>query len=327
MRDSRSTRRATETAVITALAREQFSRLAVGRPMAITIGVFDGVHLGHQALIRQLREQARARDLVGGVVTLHPSPITVIRPDVRVLYITSLEERIELIENLGVDAVSPLTFTSELAQVSARDFLTAMRDTLDMRLLVGGPDIALGRGREGNAAWLFEHAPALGVDVEIARFLDAGGQKVGSSGIREAVAHGEMERAAALLGRPFSLRGPVVQGVQRGRTIGFPTANIAVSADRVLPALGVYVTRAVLGEAAYPAVTNIGRRPTFDDGPPSVETHLLDFDHDLYGRDLKIELLHRLRGEMKFDGVDALVAQIGRDAGAARAYHHTHGSP
>jgi riboflavin kinase / FMN adenylyltransferase len=295
---------------------------AAGRPAAVSIGVFDGVHRGHQALVARLREAAAVRDLAAVVIAFHPAPITVIRPEVRVLYISSLEERIERLRALGVDRVGALTFTSELAQVSASDFVSSMRETLDMRLLLGGPDIALGRGREGNAAWLREHAGEHGFEVEIVSFLDDSGQKVGSSGIREAVTAGEMERANDLLGRPFTLRGPVVHGFERGRMIGFPTANIAVGPDHLMPAFGVYVTRARVGETAYPAVTNIGRRPTFDDGQPaSVETHLLDVTLDLYGQDLTVEVLHRLRGEVKFEGVDALVAQIGRDAEAARRYH------
>lgn len=308
--------------MITTLAREQFERLATGRPMAVTIGVFDGVHRGHQALIRHLIARARERNCDAGVITLHPAPITVIRPDVRVMYISSLEERIEHIADLGVDAVGPVTFTSELAQVSAVDFIAAMSRALDMRLLVGGPDISVGRAREGNAEWLAQHAGEFGFELEVVDFLGEGGHKVGSSGIRDAVARGEVERAAELLGRPFSLRGPVIRGFERGRTIGFPTANIAVSADRVMPALGVYVTRAYLGESVYRSVTNIGIRPTFDDtGRPSIETHILDFDADIYGRDLKIELLHRLRGEVKFDGPAMLIAQIARDVESARQFH------
>lgn len=312
--------------MITALAREQFRQLATGRPMAITIGVFDGVHRGHQALIRRFVEMARERELATGIITLHPAPITVIRPDVRIMYISSLEERLELLRALGVDAVGPLTFTSELAQVSAEDFIAEMSGTLNMRLLVGGPDISVGRAREGNAAWLAANAPRFDFELGIVDFFEEHGAKVGSSGIREAVAQGDMESAAELLGRPFSLRGPVIRGFERGRTIGFPTANIAVTADRVLPALGVYVTQTVLGESRYPSVTNIGVRPTFDsDGRASIETHLLDFEGDLYGRDLKVELLHRLRGEQRFDGVDALIAQIGRDAEAARSFHRERG--
>ena len=309
-----------------ALARDQFRQLAAGRPMAVTLGVFDGVHRGHQALIGRLVELASDRGLASAVITLHPAPITVIRPDVRVMYITSLEERIELLRSLGVDAVGPLTFTSELAQVSAADFVSVMRETLDMRLLVGGPDISIGRAREGNAQWLQEHAAGLGFALEIVHFLDEAGAKVGSSGIRDAVARGDMERAALLLGRPFSLRGPVIRGLERGRTIGFPTANIAVSADRVLPALGVYVTRAVVGESHYPAVTNIGIRPTFDDDQrPTIETHILDFEGDLYGKELKVEILHRLRGEHKFVDVAALVTQIAADVEAARRFHAEQG--
>lgn len=307
--------------MITTLARDEFARHALGRPVAVALGVFDGVHLGHQALIERLREHAEAAGMASGVVTFHPSPITVIRPDIRVMYITSLEERIELLQSLGVDTVAPLTFTSELAQVSATDFLVAMRDIFGVRLIIGGPDISFGRAREGTAGWLKEHGPKLGVDFQIVEFHQAEGVKVGSSGIREAVAAGEMERAEALLGRPFSLRGPVVEGHRRGRTIGFPTANIAVSANRVLPALGVYVTRAWLGENVYASVTNIGRRPTFDDGPPSIETHILDFDADIYGREMKLDVLNRLRGEMKFGSVDELINQIGADAELARQFH------
>lgn len=289
--------------------------------MAVTIGVFDGVHLGHQSLIARLAAAAAERGLDAGVVTLHPAPITVIRPEIRIAYITSLEERIELIRSSGVSAVGPLTFTSELSQVAAADFVGAMRETLDMRLLVGGPDITVGRAREGNASWLAENGPRFGFELQIAEFLSDGEHKVGSSGIRDAVSRGDMESAAALLGRPFSLRGPVIRGFERGRTIGFPTANIAVTADRVAPPFGVYVSRATVGELRRPSVTNIGTRPTFDDGRPSIETHILDFDGDLYGQEIKVELLHRLRGEMKFEGVAALVAQIGRDADAARRYH------
>jgi riboflavin kinase/FMN adenylyltransferase len=308
--------------MITALAEQQFRRLATGRPMAVAIGVFDGVHRGHQALIRRLVALGHERGLDTGVLTLHPAPITVVRPDVHVLYITGLEERIEQICTLGVDRVEELTFTSELAQVSAADFMRALRETLDLRLLVGGPDLSIGRAREGNADWLRAHGPALGCELEIVAFTTEADGKIGSTAVREAVSAGEMERAAELLGRPFSLRGPVIEGYHRGHTIGFPTANIAVGADHLIPAFGVYVTRAHLGEAVHPAVTNIGRRPTFnDDDRASVETHLLDFDADLYGQDVRIEILHRLRGEQRFDGVDALIAQIGRDVDAARAYH------
>jgi riboflavin kinase/FMN adenylyltransferase len=306
--------------MLTELARQELRRVATGQPAAVTIGVFDGVHLGHQALIRHLHAAAKAHGLSSIVLTFHPSPISVLRPDITVRYITSLEERLRLLRELGVDEVGRLTFTSELAQVSAHDFVAGLREELDLRLLVGGPDLSLGRAREGTVEWLRAHGAEMGFEVETVPFLADGDHKMGSSGIRDALGRGDVEAAARLLGRPFSLHGPVVHGAHRGKSIGFPTANIAVGADLVIPAFGVYVTRAHAGETVYPAVTNIGRRPTFDDGAPSVETYLLDVDVDLYGHDLRIDLLARLRGEQKFSGVDALLAQIRHDVAAARAY-------
>ena len=307
--------------MLTELAREELRRAALDRPSAVTLGVFDGVHLGHQALVAELIRQARKRGYGSVVLSFHPAPITVLRPEVRVRYISTLEERLALLRSLGVDEVASLTFTSDLAQVSAQDFIAGLRQQLDMRLLVGGPDQAVGRAREGDLPWLHAHGPALGFEVETVGFSQEDGRKMGSSWIRAALAEGDVEAARRLLGRPFALHGPVVGGARRGRTIGFPTANIAIAPDLAVPAFGVYVTRAFIESGApLPAVTNIGRRPTFDDGSPSIETHVLDFDGDLYGRELRIELLARLRGEQKFDGIESLVAQIQRDVAAARAY-------
>ncbi len=303
------------------LSREELARRAPGRPAAITIGVFDGVHLGHRHLIDALRRRALERGLASGVVTLHPSPVQVLRPDIRVAYLTSLEERIELLASSGVDFVAPLTFTSEVAELSARDFMQMLRDALDMRFLLMGPDNAFGRGREGSPARVAEIADEIGFEVEVLRApLEGDGSRVSATAIRTALAAGEMEVAQRLLGRPFALRGPVVRGQERGRTIGFPTANMAVTPDRALPAFGVYVTRSHVGGHAYASATNIGINPTFDDVRPTVETYLLDFEGDLYGRELRVEVLHRLRGEIKFDGVEPLVAAIASDVEATRTY-------
>jgi riboflavin kinase/FMN adenylyltransferase len=306
--------------MLTELARLELRAVAPGRPSAVTLGVFDGVHLGHQHLIHELHRLARARGLASVVLTFHPAPVSVLRPDVRLQYLTTLEERLHLLRTLGVDQVGRVTFTSELAQVSAQDFLKGLREELDVRLIVGGPDLSIGRGREGSVEWLRQHGPPLGVDVVTVDFLSDAGRKMGSSTIREALQAGDVVTAGRLLGRPFALHGPVVRGAQRGRLLGFPTANVAVGADLAIPAFGVYVSRVYVGETAHPAVTNIGRRPTFDDGPPTVEPHLLDFDGDLYEREVRVELLARLRGERKFSGVEELVAQIRRDVAAARAY-------
>jgi riboflavin kinase/FMN adenylyltransferase len=303
------------------LSRDELERHATGRPTAITIGVFDGVHRGHRHLIDALRTRAAERGLASGIVTLHPSPIQVLRPEVRVAYLTSLEERVELLRATGVDTVAPLTFTSEVAELSATDFLALLRDTLDMRFLFMGPDNAFGRGREGTPQRCAEIGEELGFEVEVlASPLGSDGGRVSATEVRNALADGDMERVAELLGRSYALRGPVVRGHERGRGIGFPTANLAVTPDRALPAFGVYVSRAETLGRSYSAATNIGINPTFDDPLPSVETYILDFEGDLYGRELRIEVLHRLRGEMKFEGIEALSAAIAADVQAARDY-------
>lgn len=303
------------------LSREELARHAPGRPCALTVGVFDGVHLGHRHLIDALKARAAQRGLASAVVTLHPDPVQVLRPDLRVAYVTSLEERIELLRATGVDAVAPLTFTSEVAELSAHDFVRLLHETLDMRFLLMGPDHAFGRGREGTPQRVAEIGAELGFDLDtLPQPLEGTSGAVSSTSIRRALADGDMELAARLLGRPFAVRGPVVRGNERGRTIGFPTANIAVTPDRALPAYGVYVTRAHVGGRTYPSATNIGVNPTFDDARPSIETYILDFEGDLYGRELRVEVLHRLRGETKFESIEALVASIAADAQAARDY-------
>jgi riboflavin kinase/FMN adenylyltransferase len=306
--------------VTTQLAREELSRIAPGRPSALTIGKFDGVHRGHQYLVGHLLERARAEGLASVVVTLHPHPVAVLRPGTLITYLCSLEERVDLLRALGVDSVGVLSFTSDLALLSYRDFVALLVEHLDLRLLLIGPDFALGRDREGNVDALRALGEELGLRVEAVPLLREDTAKVGSGAVREALAEGEMESVTQLLGRPFALRGPVVRGAERGATIGFPTANIAVAPDLALPAFGVYVTRAYLGETTYESVTNIGQRPTFNENRPTIEVHLLDFEGDCYERELRIELLHRLRPEQKFGEVDELAAQIGRDVEAAVAY-------
>jgi len=303
------------------LSRDELRAHAPGRPSAITVGVFDGVHLGHRHLIDALRERADARRLASGVVTLHPDPVQVLRPDVRVAYVTSLEERVELLRAAGVDFVVPLTFTSEVAELSAREFVGLVHETLEMRFLLMGPDHAFGRGREGTPDRCREIGEEMGFEVEVLPAPLAGSDgAVSATAIRAALAAGDMERVAALLGRPFSLRGPVVRGNERGRTIGFPTANLAVTPDRALPAFGVYVTRVQVAGATFMGATNIGINPTFNDPRPSVETYVIDFEGDLYGREMRIEVLHRLRGEQKFERIDALTAAIAADVEATRRW-------
>lgn len=305
------------------LVRDVLRHAATPGGNVVTIGVFDGVHRGHQALVDRVRREAQARGLGAGVVTFHPNPVTVLRPDVPFSYLTSLERRVELLREAGADWVSVLQFTSELALVSAEDFTRMLVEDAGMRVLIVGENFHLGRGREGDVARL----TALGREMrfEVMPFpLVAGGDgevaEISSTRIRRALATGEMRAVETLLGRPFSLRGPVLHGDERGRTIGFPTLNIGVSADQALPPNGVYVTRAEIDGRIHHGATNIGTQPTFDGTRRRVETHLLDFDGDLYGAVVRIELLQQLRAERKFEGVDALVAQIERDVAQTRAF-------
>ncbi len=303
------------------LARRELARVAPGRPCAVTIGVFDGVHRGHQHLIGTLLELAGRDQIATVALTFNPHPRTVLRPGTAVTYLTSLEERVELLQNLGLDAVGVLAFTSELAQLSPHEFLGLLVDELEMRTLVVGPDFALGRNRAGTIGVMRDIGEALGFKVEVAPLLTERDEKVGSSAVRQALGEGNVEQVAALLGRQFSLRGPVVAGDRRGRTLGFPTANIAIGLDRALPAYGIYVTRAHVGENTYQSCTSIGVRPTFDVEPrPTVEAYLLDFDEDVYGREMRIDLLSRLRGEERFESSDDLITQMHRDIEQTRAW-------
>ena len=301
-------------------ARAELHNASPGRPTALTIGNFDGVHLGHQHLVRHLIERAHALGLAAGAVTLYPDPARVLRPQEPMPYLTSLEERIELLDGLGLDLVVPLDFTSELAELSPEAFCTLLHGELDMRMLLMGPDNVFGRNREATPERVQAIGERLGFVVEVLpRPLDAGDSAVSATSIRRALAAGDLDTVVKQLGRPYSLRGPVVEGDRRGRTIGFPTANVAVTADRALPAFGVYATWAYLGETRHASVTNIGLRPTFNGQRPRVETHIFDFDEDIYDRYLRVELVAFLRSEARFEGLEALKSQIAIDAARARA--------
>lgn len=306
---------------IPSFTREQLLAGAPGRATALTIGVLDGVHRGHQALLARLRDEARGRALSPGVVTLHPHPVTVLRPEVAPSYLTSLEDRIHLVRDAGAEWVIPLTFTGEVSEVTAEDLARAFFELLEMRLMVLGPDAAFGRGAPKDTPARMQALGAeLGFDVIQVPPLMHDHERFSSTAVRNALAASDIPRVTALLGRPYRLSGPVVKGFERGRTIGFPTANVSVAADRALPGIGVYATRAHVAGRTLAGATNIGRRPTFDSGHVSIETHLLDFEGNIYGERMEIELVAFIRGEQKFDGPAALQAQIARDVEQARAF-------
>jgi riboflavin kinase/FMN adenylyltransferase len=282
------------------------------------MGKFDGLHLGHQQLIATTVERARALGLGSAVLTWEPHPNAVIRPGQPLQLLTSLEEKIELIGRLGPDLLIVAPFTEATKATGADAYMRQIVAAVPVRELWVGEDFAMGRGREGDVPSLMLIGAALGFAVGAAKQVTVGGAPVSASRVRELLRAGDVEGAVALLGRPFGLRGVVVEGDKRGRTIGFPTANLRIHESHVLPADGVYACRVYLNGAGLPAVTNIGVRPTFDGLRRTVEAHLLDWSGDLYGQSIRIEFLHRLRGEQKFDGIQALVAQIRADAERAR---------
>ena len=296
-----------------------FPTLPLDHPAFLTIGNFDGVHRGHQMLVSQMVEAAHAAGCGAGLLTFDPHPVSVLRPDLALPYLTSPEERADLLAALGLDFVLILPFDHTTAALSAADFMRQIVARVPLCALWIGPDFALGRGREGNAARLGELGQELGYDVRVTPVYDWHGEPVRSSRIRSLLADdGAVGQAAELLGRPYEVWGEVVHGAERGRTLGFPTANLKLPAGRLAPAYGIYACWAWRGETGYPAAVNVGVRPSFDNGHPSVEAYLLDFDGDLYGETLGLSFIHRLRGEQRFPDIHTLVAQMGRDVEAIR---------
>jgi riboflavin kinase / FMN adenylyltransferase len=300
------------------LAEAELAELKEKQGTLLTIGVFDGVHLGHRHLLGELKSKASARNLASGVVTFKRHPLETLKPQGTVTYLTDLDKRTKLIKALGIDIVVALTFDKDLASLSAKQFVALLQKHLNMKGLVIGPDFTLGKGKEGNFATLTELGKELGFSVEAASELQSGDVTVSSTAIRQALADGQMETATRLLGRHFSLHGPVIHGDKRGRLIDYPTANLNVSADRALPPDGVYTTIAIVDNKAYNAITNIGMRPTFAKQHRTVEVFLLDFHHDLYGKDITIELVEKIRAEMKFASAQELVGRIQQDVEHAK---------
>ncbi len=301
--------------------------LQLTRPASVTIGAFDGVHRGHQALIGEMAQHAHTAERAAVVVTFYPHPSVVLRGRRPSFYLTTPDEKAEYLAALGVDALVTHPFSQEVANIRAADFVARLIEYAGLRELWCGADFALGHNREGTVDFLRAEGERRGFTVHVAQAVQFDGEVISSTRIRQALRDGAVEQAARYLGRPFRLTGQVVEGAKRGRMIGIPTANLNVSEEHATPATGVYACRARLHAASpedagqsYQAVTNIGFRPTFDqqEPQPTVETHILGFSGDLYGQSLTLEFIARLRPEMKFSGVDALVAQIQRDIAEAR---------
>ena len=286
----------------------------------LTIGIFDGVHRGHQEILHQLVSGAHSISAPAVVLTFSPHPAVVLGGKTDFKYLTTPEERLELLGSFGADIVITQTFDRLLADQSAIAFMLRLSQTLDLRHLVIGYDTALGRGREADAARLKEIGSVLGYSVqEVPALTDSSGV-ISSTRIRRAVLAGDVSAAKSDLGRPFSITGTVIHGDGRGHTINIPTANIQIPRDKILPAFGIYACRAWLNGQPHLAATSLGVRPTFYGDPPAptIEAHLLDFHQNLYGQTVMLEFIEYLRSEEKFNSVDALVKQIQKDISQTR---------
>lgn len=289
------------------------------RPTLVTIGMFDGVHRGHQLVIRQMLKAAAALDVSSAVLTFYPHPEIVLRGPRPRFYLTTPDERARLLHALGVELVITHPFDDDVRHIRAAAFVDRLLQHLKMRELWVGADFAMGYQREGDVTFLMAQAAEKDFTLRVIDLMDAGGEKVSSSRVRAALAEGDIADATHSLGRPFRLTGTVVEGAKRGRTIGIPTANVLPEEELAVPAHGVYAAWASVSGKLLPAVVNIGVRPTFDDSAQTVvEAHLLDYEADLYGQDIALDFVARLRAEQRFDGVEALVAQIKRDVETAR---------
>ena len=299
---------------------QELAALAPQKETALTIGVFDGVHKGHRHLIETLIDKAREKGLLSGVVTFHPHPQAVLHspPLANGPSLMNLADRVREIRQLGVELIAPLSFTPEVAKLSAKQFASLLQEYLKMRGLVIGPDFALGKGRQGNAEKLAALGREMGFFVHVVPPFTVNNEVVSSTLVRQALARGDMTRVKELMGRPFSITATVVPGDRRGRTLKFPTANFAATEQQMLPQNGVYASITHINGKNFASATNIGVRPTFGDGKKTVETAVIDYRGELYGKELKVEFIQKLREEQRFASPEELKAQIERDIDQAR---------
>ncbi len=292
----------------------------IEQPTIVTIGSFDGLHIGHQQLIRELIVHARESGSLSCVVTFHPHPRAVLRPWLSPKVLTTPGEKAVLLAKMGVDVLVLLQFSQQVARTPAAGFVRMLYEHLHMAELWVGRDFALGHGREGDVSALRRMGAEWGFQLRVIEPFALDGRVISSTWVRELLAAGQVAEARRILGRPYSLAGEVVSGARRGRCLGFPTANLAVRPERALPPDGVYAVYALVGEEHWPAVANVGERPSFSTGQRAVEVHLIGYQGDLYGRDLVVEFVKRLRPERRFEDICELVRQIGRDVERARQF-------
>jgi riboflavin kinase/FMN adenylyltransferase len=291
----------------------EFPPLRESTPSYVTVGVFDGVHRGHLQIISTMVEKAHASGNIAITLVFDPHPAAALGHKAPPL-LTTLEERVDLLAAVGLDILVVVPFTSALAQTPATEFVAALSDRVGLVELWGGPDLALGYRREGNLPFLRRLGAEMGFSVQQVAPLFWNGRPVSSSRIRMALQVGDIVQATGCLGRPYRLAGVVVHGDGRGRTMGVPTANLSFSPARLIPANGIYACQSYVGEKdPCPAAVNVGARPTFNGHDITVEAHLINFKADLYGQEMALDFIARLRDEMAFPNVEALMAQMQKD--------------
>ena len=291
----------------------------------VTIGSFDGVHRGHQQLIRELNERAHRSGAISVVLTFHPHPAVILRGRTGAFYLTTVPEKVKLLDELGTDVVISHPFTYEISQSNARDFVAYLINHLGFQQLWVGNDFALGKGREGNVNFLDSLGREFQYKLHVFDPIVINEQKVSSSLIRNLLIEGEIVQANVLLGRNYEVAGKVVHGDGRGKSISIPTANLDTGMEKLIPAAGVYACKAYITGEIKPAAVNIGTRPTFQntDQGLHMEAHILDHPHDIYNELLSIEFLSRLRGEQRFNSVNELINQIHIDINKTRDIFNT----
>jgi riboflavin kinase / FMN adenylyltransferase len=285
-----------------------------------TLGNFDGVHLGHQAILRKLVENSQNLNLPSVVMTFDPVPKKVLAPETAPPLIQTLEQRLEIFARLGINNTIVVVFNNEFARKTPQEFVKEyLIDLLHVHTFVVGGNFAFGYRKQGNLALLKQMGSEYGFNVECVDAVQDGGSRISSTLIRHEIQNGQIEQARVHLGHPFALRGAVVKGEQLGGKIGIPTANLQVK-NELLPARGVYACKAIFEQQEFPAAVNVGFRPTVGGKKLTVEAHLIGFSGELYGKELELQFFHRIREEKQFAGIDALKAQIMTDINAARAY-------
>jgi riboflavin kinase / FMN adenylyltransferase len=284
----------------------------------LAVGVFDGVHLGHQALIRGLVGGAQAAGATPVAATFDPLPAQVLAQDPPQSTLADAPERAALLGHAGARAVIVFTFDKAFSQQSAEAFMKRVTSAGDVQRIVVGPDFQFGHGREGAVPALRTLGERYGFAVTVVEPIALGGAVVSSTRIRQALREGDLDTAQALLGRPYSVTGTIVRGEQRGRALGFPTINVAPPPDKLLPHDGIYATWVVLGDTRYRAASSLGVRPTFGGGPRKLESYILDFSDEVYGQQATVAFVERLRDEIRFDSADDLAKQIATDVHQTR---------